>query len=62
VDKIFLNAWASPNCKKETLHSLQYEYSLADFVRLKEYIEILDAYEQAIAKDDEIENKTSAHK
>lgn len=47
---------ASKNCKNETLDSLKYNYSLPEFIKYKEYTEIVDAYDNAIHKDAEIEN------
>lgn len=54
---MFMNTLASKHCKNETLHSLQNNYTLPGFLKLKEYVEIMDAYESAINKDEEIKAK-----
>lgn len=55
---MFFNVLASEHCKEETFYSLQYQYSLPDFLKLKQYVEIMDAYSMASQKDHEIKIKS----
>jgi hypothetical protein len=57
-DWFFLNILASKSCRGETLHSLMYQYSLPEILKLKEFVEIMEDVERAAYKDQKAESKT----
>ncbi len=48
---------SSDNCPTKELKSLKWDYSLPDFLKLKEYVDIMDDVERSVNKDQEIKLK-----
>ena len=47
----------SENCPVKDIHTLKWSYSLPEFLKLKEYVEMIDNIKQAVEKDHEVKNE-----
>ena len=54
---MFFNTVASKHCPVKDPNTLKWQYTLPDFLRLQEYVEIMNALDTASYKDLDLKNK-----
>ncbi len=53
---------ASKNCPATDIRTLKWDYSLPEFIKLQEYVNIMDDVEQAVHKDQKVKQKSNQKK
>lgn len=56
-DRFFYNVLASKNCPIRNPRTLMWEFTLPEFLKLSEFVEIKDAFELAAHKDADLERE-----
>ena len=61
-DTFFYNVLASKNCPIKNPRTLMWDFTLSEFLKLAEFVEIKDAFEIAAIRDMELEQQNSRNK
>lgn len=56
-DWFFYEIVPSKHCPVKDIRILKHEYSLPEFIRLKEYVAIMDSMDRAYHKDEKLKEK-----